>query len=76
MAKFEREIIQSKDLIDEKKILIGLITNKNLLLSIRSKIKNDFFDADYMQRIAKWAIDFYDKTKEPISANIKDIYEK
>ena len=76
MAKFEREIIQSKDLIDEKKILIGLITNKNLLLSIRSKIKNDFFDADYMKRVATWAIDFYDKTKEPVSANIKDIYEK
>jgi hypothetical protein len=45
-------------------------------LSCRNKIKNDFFDAEYTKIISRWALDYYDKTKEPIASNIVDIYER
>lgn len=76
MSKFEREIIKNQDLIDEKQILIGLVTNKEFLLTVRNKITKDFFDADYMKIIASWCLDFFDKTKEAIKESIQDVYEK
>jgi hypothetical protein len=76
MANFERESSQSQDIKDEKKILIGLITNKEFFSSVRSKMTPDFFDAEYMKIIAGWCISFFDKVKDPPRVNIKDIYEK
>ena len=76
MSKIEREVILNRDVIDEKKIIIGLITNKKFVQLIRSKIDPYFFDANYLQIISKWCLDFYDKIKDIPFHHIKDIYEK
>lgn len=76
MGNIEREKISNKDVVDEKKILIGLITNKKLVQSIRNQITPQFFEANYSQLIAKWCLDYWDKIKDVPYTNIKDIYEK
>ena len=59
----------------EKRILIGMITDKEYLDKIMPVIDSAYFEVSYCNFIAKWIIEYYKTYKENPGATIQKIFE-
>ena len=60
----------------EKKILIGIITNKKFLEEIEPELDYDLLNIPYSRTIINWCLEFHKKFKRPPGIHIQDIYFK
>ncbi len=70
-------MIQSKtvSVVEEKRIVTGLITSTKFIDSIKEIIQLDYFTNSYLQTLANWSIAFYEEHKKAPFKHIQDIYE-
>jgi hypothetical protein len=58
----------------ERRILIGMVTNKEFLRDIQLIYKRKYMASSYSVLIAKWCIDFYKEFKKAPGVHIQDIF--
>ena len=58
----------------ERRILIGMVTNKEFLRDIQLIYKRKYLASDYSVLIAKWCIDYYKEFKTAPGIHIQDIF--
>lgn len=68
--------IKKVDMETEKKILIGLITNKRFCLNVYPILNTEFLSASYSKRIADWSVDYFKRYNEPIGEHIQDVFNR
>jgi hypothetical protein len=68
--------IKKVDMETEKKILIGLITNKRFCLNVCPILNTEFLSASYSKRIADWSVDYFKRYNEPIGEHIQDVFNR
>lgn len=71
MTKIKRKKIDSTI---ESRILTGLIVSKEFIAEIYSAIDLGYFEHSYIQQVAKWVLEYYDKYHDAPAENMKDIY--
>ena len=70
-------MIQSKSVsvVEEKRIIIGLITSSNFIQQILPIFQLDYFVNSYLRTIASWCVSFYEEHERAPYKHIQDIYE-
>jgi DNA replication protein DnaC len=63
-------------MIDERKIIISLITNTEFTKQIRSCWNLNFIESATARKLAMWCIEFFDKYQKAPQKEIEDIYQQ
>lgn len=67
--------IQRREASDERRLLIGMITDPVFLSRVSSKWEGDMFRSDWSNQIAKWCIEFYSRYEKAPGKQIEGLYE-
>jgi replicative DNA helicase len=59
----------------EDKIITGMIVSSKFCRDIQQKVKSEYFQVPYANRISAWCMNYYKQYKKAPEGNIKDIYE-
>ena len=70
-------MIESRNIsvVDEKRIVTGMITSTDFIKEIQDIIEIDYFTNSYLKKIAQWCLAFFDEHKKAPNQHIRDIYE-
>ena len=66
---------RSVSVVEEKRIVTGLITSVEFTKQILPIFQLDYFVNSYLQKIADWCVVFYEEHEKAPFKHIKDIYE-
>ena len=61
--------------VNEKRIITGLITSTQFCKEIIPMIDLDYFTNSYLKTVAEWCVVFYEEHKKAPNLHIKDIFE-
>lgn len=60
----------------ERRIIIGLITNKHYLLQLKNSWKPEYIESDAAKALASWCWEYFDKNGKAPNEDIQNIFDK
>jgi len=66
---------RSVSVVEEKRIVIGLITSSDFIKTILPIFQFDYFLNSYLKTVANWCVSFYEEHQKAPYKHIQDIYE-
>ena len=66
---------RSVSVTEEKRLVTGLIVSTRVCKEIVPHIQLDYFTNKYLQKLASWAISFYEEFQKAPFKHINDIFE-